>query len=106
MLDMNQDRGLDMVGLDKPDYNGLDKSKYIGLDKSRYIGLDTLKRAPFLRPVQIMRQPVSNNGQTPIAQYASYHTNIGLSIAPQFGRESRSITNIPDNIPNPIDRYT
>lgn len=45
-----------------------------------YAGLDTLKRAAFLRPVQIMRQTISNH-DTPIRPYHRYE---GLSI----GRKS------------------
>jgi len=42
-----------------------------------YAGLDTLKRAAFLRPVQIMRQFISNL-DTPIRPYHRYE---GLSRA-------------------------
>ena len=43
-----------------------------------YSGLGTLIRAGFLRPVHIVRQFISNNGQTPYPQYAQY---IGLDIS-------------------------
>jgi hypothetical protein len=41
-------------------------------------GLGTLKRAPLLRPVQIMRQFISNHG-IGIFPLSAYHANSGLS---------------------------
>lgn len=61
-------------------------------------GLGTLIRAAFQRPVQIVRQFVSN----PETQISAYHTNIGLSIAPEKTRESRRIRDIPIGITNPM----
>ena len=66
-----------------------------------YVGLDIPYRANLPRPVQIVRQFVSN----PETQISAYHANIGLSIAPQNRRESRRITNIPGRITNPIAGY-
>jgi hypothetical protein len=63
-----------------------------------YEGLDTLIRAAFPRPVQIVRQFISNLDTL----IAPYHRYKGLSIAPQNGGESRRITNIPIGITNPI----
>lgn len=45
-----------------------------------YKGLDTLIRAAFLRPVQIVRQFISNLDTL----IAPYHTYEGLSIAPKM----------------------
>ena len=72
-----------------------------GLDMK---GLGTLIRAAFLRPVQIVRQFVSNR-ETQICSIYAYHQNLGLSIAPQFGRESRRIRHIPIGITNHIGVY-
>lgn len=49
-----------------------------------YEGLDTLKRAHFLRPVQIVRQTISNL-DTQICRIRPYHRFEGLSI----GRKKR-----------------
>jgi hypothetical protein len=65
-----------------------------------YVGLDTLKRAAFLRPVQIVRQSISNLGIGHIS-ISTYHANKGLSSIPQNGGESRRITTIPIGITNP-----
>jgi len=72
----------------------------MSIDKRGYEGLDIVDTTAFLRPVQIVRQTISNLGMvhSPIDAYHSYK---GLSIAAQNGGESRSITNIPD-ITNPI----
>ena len=43
-----------------------------------YEGLDTLKRAAFLRPVQIVRQTISNL-ETQICRVSPYHRYKGLS---------------------------
>ena len=67
----------------------------------RYVGLDTLIRAAFLRPVQIVRQFISN----PDIRIAAYHANQGLSSIPQYRRGQRRITNIPIGITNPISGY-
>ena len=72
----------------------------IGLAKRGYGGLDTLIRATFQGPVHIVRQFISN----PETQISAYHTNIGLSIAPEKTREARRITNIPGKITNLISR--
>ena len=69
-----------------------------------YEGLDTLIRAAFLRPVHIVRQTISNP-DTLISRIYAYHNYEGLSIAPQYARESRRITNTPIGITNPIWRY-
>jgi hypothetical protein len=74
-------------------------SKGKGLD-TVLSGLDTLIRAAFLRPVQIMRQFISNPG-IGISSISTYHANIGLSRPAQNARESRRITTIPDGISNP-----
>lgn len=66
-----------------------------------YVGLDIPYRAAFLRPVQIVRQFVSNRE----TQISAYHTNIGLSIAPQKSGESRRITTIPGRITNQVSGY-
>jgi hypothetical protein len=50
------------------------------LDICGYEGLDTLKRAAFLRPVQIVRQTISNL-DTQIRSISAYHRYEGLSIA-------------------------
>ena len=70
----------------------------------RYVGhrgLDTLKRAAFLRPVQIVRQFISNP-ETQICRISAYHANDGLSSIPQNGGESRRINNIPIGITNQL----
>lgn len=74
---------------------------YEGLVKRGYEGLDTLIRAAFLRPVQIVRQTISNL-DTQIRSKASYHRYEGLSIAPQNGGGQRRIHNIPIGITNHI----
>lgn len=66
-----------------------------------YVGLDIPYRAAFQRPVQIVRQFISNH-ETLIA---AYHANIGLSSLPQNGRESRRITYIPGRITNQVSGY-
>jgi hypothetical protein len=66
-----------------------------------YEGLDIPYRAAFLRPVQIVRQFISNH-ETLIAPY---HTYEGLSSILQNGGESRKITTIPGRITNPISGY-
>ena len=66
-----------------------------------YEGLDIPYRAAFLRPVQIVRQFVSNRE----TQISAYHTNIGLSIPPQYGRVHRRITFIPGRITNQVSGY-
>ena len=73
----------------------------MSMDIQGYVGLDIPYRANLPRPVQIVRQFVSN----PETQISAYHANIGLSIAPQNRRESRRITNIPGRITNPIAGY-
>lgn len=78
---------------------GLAKHKDIGLS-----GLDTLIRADFLRPVQIVRQFISNP-ETIISRISAYHTNIGLSIAPQKSAGHKRINHIPIGITNPIVGY-
>ena len=69
-----------------------------------YSGLDTLIRAAFLRPVQIVRQFVSNR-ETQICRLYAYHNYEGLSIAPQYARESRRIRHIPGRITNQVSGY-
>ncbi len=63
-------------------------------------GLDTLIRAAFLRPVQIMRQSISNPGMvhSPID---AYHANQGLSSMPQYGTVHRRYLDISIGITNP-----
>ncbi len=77
-------------------YSGLAKRKDIGIS-----GLVTLIREPLLRPVQIVRQFISNLE----TRIAAYHANQGLSSLPQKARESRRITHIPGRITNPIAGY-
>jgi hypothetical protein len=79
--------------------SGLAKHKYMGL-----CGLDTLIREASLRPVQIVRQFVSNR-ETQICRISAYHRFEGLSIAPEKSRESRRITNIPGSITNQVSGY-
>jgi hypothetical protein len=67
-------------------------------------GLDTLIRAAFLRPVQIVRQFISNH-ETGISRISAYHANDGLSSIPQYARGQRRITTIPGRITNPIVGY-
>jgi hypothetical protein len=69
-----------------------------------YEGLSTLKREPSLRPVQIMRQFISNL-ETGNSLSPAYHANQGLSSIPQYRRGQRRITNIPIGITNPISGY-
>jgi len=64
-------------------------------------GLVTLIREPLLRPVQIVRQFISNH-ETRIATYHNYE---GLSSIPQNGGESRRITTIPGRITNQVSGY-
>ena len=66
-----------------------------------YEGLYIVDTTAFLRPVQIVRQTISNLGMvhSPID---AYHRYKGLSIAAQNGGESEEITNIPIDITNPI----
>ena len=66
-----------------------------------YVGLDIPYRASFQRPVQIVRQFISNH-ETLIS---AYHTNIGLSSLPQNGGESRRIDYIPGRITNQVSGY-
>ena len=49
-----------------------------------YEGLVTLIREPLLRPVQIVRQFISNH-ETQIRSISAYHRFEGLSIAPRNG---------------------
>ena len=63
-----------------------------------YDGLDTLIRAAFLRPVQIVRQFISNHDTL----IGPYHTYEGLSRAPLGARVHRRIPNIPIGITNHI----
>jgi hypothetical protein len=63
-----------------------------------YEGLYIVDTTAFLRPVQIVRQFISNHE----TRIAPYHTYKGLSIAPQNGGESRRIKHIPIDITNPI----
>ena len=66
-----------------------------------YEGLGTLIRAAFLRPVQIVRQFISNH-ETQISRISAYHRFEGLSSLPQNGGESRRITYIPGRITNQV----
>ena len=54
------------------------------LDIQGYGGLDTLIRAAFQRPVQIVRQTISNL-ETRISCISAYHNYEGLSIAQHKG---------------------
>lgn len=89
-----------LVGYDG--YHGL--VGYDGLAKRGYNGLVTLKREPSLRPVQIMRQTISNL-ETGNSLSPAYHTYKGLSRAPQKSGESKEIPNIPGSITNLIWGY-
>lgn len=73
-------------------YSGLAKRKDIGIS-----GLVTLIREPLLRPVQIVRQFISNHE----TRIAAYHANQGLSSALKT-REPRRITTIPIGITNQV----
>lgn len=64
-------------------------------------GLVTLIREPLLRPVQIVRQFISNH-EIGISRISAYHANDGLSSMPQNGGESRRITTIPIGITNQV----
>ena len=66
----------------------------------RYKGLDTLIRAAFLRPVQIVRQTISNLDMGNISLLA-YHNYKGLS-SPAGARVHRRYLDIPIGITNPI----
>jgi hypothetical protein len=66
-----------------------------------YEGLVTLIREPLLRPVQIVRQFISNH-ETQIRSISAYHRFEGLSSLPQNGGGSEEITNIPIGITNHI----
>jgi hypothetical protein len=82
---------LGLVGLRIQGYEG-----YAG-----YEGLGTLIRAGFQGPVHIVRQTISNL-ETQIRRISAYHRYEGLSIAPQYARESRRIRHIPGRITNPM----
>jgi hypothetical protein len=73
----------------------------MSIDKRGYKGLYIVDTTAFLRPVQIVRQFISNLGMlhSPID---AYHRYKGLSSLPQKARESRRITTIPIDITNPI----
>jgi len=66
-----------------------------------YEGLVTLKREASLRPVQIVRQFISNL-ETGNSLSPAYHANKGLSNLPQNGGGSEEISNIPIGITNHI----
>lgn len=72
-----------------------------GLDKRGYEGLDTLIRAAFLRPVQIVRQTISNL-DTQICRLWGYHSYKGLSSHPAKSGGQRRIRHIPGRITNPM----
>ena len=74
------------------------------MHKRGYEGLDIPYRAAFQRPVQIVRQFISNL-ETQISRISAYHRFEGLSSIPQNGGESRRITTIPGMITNPISGY-
>ena len=65
-----------------------------------YEGLGTLLRAGFQRPVQIVRQFISNH-ETRIAAYHNYE---GLSSALK-NQGIKRITHIPGRITNPMSGY-
>ena len=68
-----------------------------------YEGLYIVDTTAFLRPVQIVRQFISNHGhsQTCIAGISPYHRYKGLSSLPKKAG-NRKDTNIPIGITNPI----
>ena len=66
-----------------------------------YEGLGTLLRAGFQRPVQIVRQFISN-----LETLNSLISHIQRFVKhPQNGGESRRITHIPGRITNPMSGY-
>lgn len=67
----------------------------------RYKGLYIVNTTAFPRPVQIVRQFISNLDMG-ISPLWAYHNYKGLSSLAQNGGESRRITNIPIDITNPI----
>ena len=86
---------------------------YEGLVKPGYEGLGTLIRAAFQRPVQIVRQTISNL-ETGISCISAYHNYEGLSIAQHkglsnyivkhLGQGTKKDTHIPIGITNLISR--
>jgi hypothetical protein len=68
-----------MPDMNKKGYKGLIGKGLIG-----YEGLDTLIRAGLPRPVQIMRQTISNL-DIPISPLLAYHNYKGLSSPPKAG---------------------
>ncbi len=73
---------------------------YEGLVKPGYKGLDILRSTAFLRPVQIMRQFISNLGMG-ISPLWAYHNYKGLS-SPAGARVDRRYLDIPIGITNHI----
>jgi hypothetical protein len=87
-------KGLGLLG------KGLEIQRFEGLIKRGYGGLDTLKRAAFLRPVQIVRQTISNLDMG-ISPLRPYHRYKGLSSPLQKAGKLRITNHTPGRITNP-----
>jgi hypothetical protein len=91
-------KGLGMLG---KGYAGLAIQRFDGLG---YDGLSIVNTTAFLRPVQIVRQFISNL-ETGNSRYAPYHRFEGLSSTPKKSGEQRRIPTIPMVITNHISGY-